>query len=387
MVSREVDPAVLRRHLGLPLGVEPDEAARPIIADVRQWYRQHGDPWTEVTVRAIDSIDAGRVKLCNGVEFTSQVLAEGLRGGGAESLAIVAVTAGKAVDAEVDRRWQDDRPDEAMFLSAYAGALVEELRDHEITRLRRVCKAEGKGTLPHYSPGYEGWDLADQQTLFACLARRGPLEILPSCFLRPVRTALAVAAITCQQDIGDQPGYWFFHQTADAKRAGVVTSGVETRGVESNGVEPRQYAFPERTLAKWSRDRLEVHESDSGYQTRFRFDGTTCSSMGMPLAIEYNVDLKREQTGRYRIVASSSAPCEGDTGHRDMCAYRSAPERFMATIASEQPLLDEYLDDVFHWQPDVNPAGCLCLQSNRDHKWRIVLQTIHFALAGRAASR
>ncbi|HUS38421.1 MAG TPA: hypothetical protein VMX74_03180, partial [Pirellulales bacterium] len=62
MVSREVDPAVLRRHLGLPLGVEPDEAARPIIADVRQWYRQHGDPWTEVTVRAIDSIDAGRVK-------------------------------------------------------------------------------------------------------------------------------------------------------------------------------------------------------------------------------------------------------------------------------------------------------------------------------------
>jgi hypothetical protein len=38
------------------------------------------------------------------------------------------------------------------------------------------------------------------------------------------------------------------------------------------------------------------------------------------------------------------------------------------------------LDTVLSWQREVSAAGCYCDSSSRDHKWGLVLETIHYAL-------
>jgi hypothetical protein len=70
-----------------------------------------------------------------------------------------------------------------------------------------------------------------------------------------------------------------------------------------------------------------------------------------------------------------------------MCRYLSDPENLMAAIESERPLAGQPLDDVRRWSRPASPAGCYCEPASRQHKWGLVLETIHYALEARGARR
>ena len=60
--------------------------------------------------------------------------------------------------------------------------------------------------LPHYSPGYSGWDIADQVKLWDLIrpdgaqALPGELEVMATGMLRPKKSLLAVFGLTRRQD-------------------------------------------------------------------------------------------------------------------------------------------------------------------------------------------
>jgi hypothetical protein len=64
-----------------------------------------------------------------------------------------------------------------------------------------------------------------------------------------------------------------------------------------------------------------------------------------------------------------------------MCKYVENPARLMAAIDADKPLGGERLNAVLSWQRIASAAGCYCESSSRDHKWGMVLETIHYALA------
>jgi hypothetical protein len=64
-----------------------------------------------------------------------------------------------------------------------------------------------------------------------------------------------------------------------------------------------------------------------------------------------------------------------------MCAFMDNAEQLMAALDAEKPLLGQPLDSVLAWTAASGAAGCYCHASDRMHKWRLVLETIHFALA------
>jgi hypothetical protein len=53
----------------------------------------------------------------------------------------------------------------------------------------------------------------------------------------------------------------------------------------------------------------------------------------------------------------------------------------MEDIAGDRPLLGHPLEDVLGWRRADSPAGCYCTAESRAHKWGLVLQVLHFALA------
>jgi hypothetical protein len=64
-----------------------------------------------------------------------------------------------------------------------------------------------------------------------------------------------------------------------------------------------------------------------------------------------------------------------------MCEYINNGEKLVAAIARECPLLGRPLNDVLKWKRPFSPAACYCDAESRMHKWGLVLEVIHYALA------
>jgi hypothetical protein len=140
------------------------------------------------------------------------------------------------------------------------------------------------------------------------------------------------------------------------------------------------YSVNRKALKRWADERLSMNTNQDGsHDVIFRYDGTTCTNMGRPLAFDYTVKLGPRTEG-YRILEQRCTPALGDTGHTAMCQYLENPTSLMTAIGSEKPLHGERLNAVLSWRRRTSAAGCYCDASSRDHKWGLVLETIHYAL-------
>ena len=70
---------------------------------------------------------------------------------------------------------------------------------------------------------------------------------------------------------------------------------------------------------------------DGSLDALFRYDGTTCTNMGLPLTFHYNVKLGPSVEG-YPIREQRCVPAPGDTGHTAMCQYVVNPVGLMTAI-------------------------------------------------------
>jgi len=354
-----------RRHLGLPPDLPMEGAIADLAAGASRWYEQHGEPWVRTTRAGIDRIEAAGIVLAGEHVLRSSWLANRLLEARVEALSVVAATAGERVDAEVRRLWSEGRPDESFFLGALAITVAEDLRESAGREVELAAGSSGWKLLPCLGPGHEGWDLADMASLVSALDDRGPIRVLESGGLVPERSTVVALAWTRM------------HATLPADGS----ASTQTGGVAAAG-----YEFPAKTLEKWSRERLRIERAAGGRLTaHFHFDGKTCSSLSRPLAYEYRLELELEDWNGYRITAASCTPAPGGRGHRFQCEHLSDPEGFSRLTASAPGIAGRTLDEACAAPADVSPSACLCSQANRNHKWWLVVQTVHYALCSLAA--
>jgi hypothetical protein len=250
--------------------------------------------------------------------------------------------------------------------------------------------------LPHYSPGYPEWDVAEQPRLLELMKRThkesfpSHVEALDSGMLRPKKTLLAVFGLTRHADrlrrlTGLVPCESCSFGPCQYRRAPY------RRAPRSNGElvlthipvlnQEAVYSVNRKALKRWAEERLSLRVGEDGATDAvFRYEGTTCTNMGRPLAFDYSVKLGPRAEG-YPILEQRCAPAAGDTGHTHMCRYIEDPAQLMAEVDREKPLRGEGLNAVLAWRRAPSAAGCFCETASRDHKWGLVLETIHYALA------
>ena len=120
----------------------------------------------------------------------------------AHSVIVAAVGAGIEAEDESRRRWEDGKPDEYFFLEMFGSAVVEHLTTATGARLCEWAEQRGMAVLPHYSPGYPEWDIAEQARLLDLIKRTGSerfpshVEVFDSGMLQPKKTLLAVFGLT-----------------------------------------------------------------------------------------------------------------------------------------------------------------------------------------------
>jgi hypothetical protein len=391
-----VQPAEYIRLLGYPRGWTLGGRARELADWAREWYAQHGRPWAYA--RGIDGIRIDDGVVVDGVRFTSSRLKTTLAEADADRAFVAAVSAGPELEEEAQVRWRDGKPDEYFFLEAYGSAVVEHLVTMTGARLCAWADGERSAVLPHYSPGYPEWTIEEQPRLFGVIRvprpSAMPLDVLDSGMLRPKKSLLAVFGVTRHVDrvrplteLSPCESCSFVacqYRRSPYRRMRKPASS-ELPIVADTGASPlsaaASYGASLKALQRWSQERLTIKTRDDGSVAAvFRYEGTTCTNMGRPLQFHYHVTLGRREDG-YPILEQWCGPAPGDEGHRAMCRYISDRDQLMASIAAERPLHGRPLDDVVRWSRPASPAGCYCEPDSREHKWGLVLETIHYALA------
>ncbi|HEX4036682.1 MAG TPA: hypothetical protein VHX37_01375 [Acidobacteriaceae bacterium] len=397
-VLREVSvlPEEYARLLGYPKGWTLEGRPLELAEWARAWYAQHGRPW--IYARQAQSFSLADGAACiDGATFRSKRLEKTLRQAEAHSVILAAVSAGVEAEEEARRRWEADRPDEYFFLEIYGSAVVEHLTALAGARLCDWAEQNRMAVLPHASPGYPEWDVAQQPQLLALLEQiprkplPGPVEVLESGMLRPKKTQLAVFGLTRHTDR--------MRRLTELNPCESCTFGpcryrrAPYRRPPRSCGEPApamavldrdaRYSVNRKALARWAAERLSLETRDDGsLDAVFRCDGTTCTNMGHPLAFDYRVKLGPREEG-YPIREQQCAPAAGDSGYTHMCQYVENPEGLMEAIAQEKPLRGEKLNAVLAWQREPAGAGCHCTSASRDHKWGLAFETIHYALVQR----
>ncbi len=396
-----VQEAEYRRLLGYPRNHLPGERAQELAAWARRWYAEHGRPW--VYFREAELTATAATLRLDGLEFRSKKLHEHLRESGCRRAMLVAVSAGRACEEHARQLWQDAKPDEYFFLEIFGSAVVEHLVATTSGRLCDLAERDGLMAIPHYSPGYNDWDVAEQNKLYDLLvlgAKQSwpePLEVLSSGMLRPKKSLLGVFGLaprdrrllgapqwTPCRNCSFAPCQYRRapYRSAPGRVDGAPVTDPNAAAAPAAEVK---YTVHPRALQKWTRERVRLHRRDDGtVEAQFRFDGTTCSNLGRPLAFDYSVTLSAPEQG-CTILHADCRPASGDDGHTQMCTFLSDAENLMRAIVDEKPLVGRPLREVFNWPRAPAPAGCLCTADSRAHKWGLVFEAIHYAMTQSSA--
>lgn len=387
-----VSEAEYFRLLGYPRGHEPGERVRELMAWARDWFAQHGRPWIYFRAAALQNV--GPTLLLEGVEFHSPRLQEHFRQHDVRSTVLVAVSAGRECEEHAQQLWREGKPDEYFFLEMFGSAVVENLVARASGRICDGAGHQGLMAVPHYSPGYTGWDVAEQNKLFSLITRGlagslpGPIEVLSSGMLRPKKSLLAVfglapsagraraqaGATPCENCAFVPCGY----RRAPYRHAAGAAIDRTSVPSQTEPVVPR-YTVNVRALRKWAAERVNIaSQADGTIEACFRFDGTTCSHQS--LAFDYRVRLSGPANGNI-ILDSSCVPAPDDVGHKLTCSYLADAEEHLQQILADRPLLGRPLDEVLGWDRPAAPSGCHCGADSRQHKWGLALEAIHYALA------
>lgn len=388
------------RLLGYPRGWELEGRARELADWARNWYAQHGKPWMYAR-QAEQLAIAGNAITIDGVQFSSQRLRSTLQDADAHSVILVAVGAGPEAEEEARLRWSDEKPDEYFFLEVYGSAVVEYLTTLAGARLCDWAEQRQMAVLPHYSPGYPEWDVQEQPRFLDLLKRTrseafpSSVEAFDSGMLRPKKALLAAFGLTrhierlqslttlvpCER-CSFGPCQYRRAPYRKAPRAAGEQIATRAPAIDLNA----QYQTNKKALDRWAKERLTLrNEPDGSLEAVFRYDGTTCTNMGHPLTFLYRVKLGPRAEG-YPIREQQCSPAAGDDGYTYMCRFIEDADSLMSAIDREKPLKGERLNAVLEWKRTLSGAGCYCESTSREHKWGIVLETIHYALVQRELS-
>ncbi|HXB58366.1 MAG TPA: hypothetical protein VNU95_02320 [Candidatus Acidoferrales bacterium] len=196
-----VPDAEYLRLLGYPKNRPLEGRARELADEAQKWFAENGRPWIRAQECSSLEWDGEKLRLA-GMEISSRRFREALSTSKAHSVVLLTVSAGKECEEHAKKLWDEEKPDEYYFLESYGSAVVEQLVTLANGRICGWADANQMAALPHFSPGYAGWNVTAQVPLWELFRREfagglpGELEVLESGMLRPKKSQLAVVGLT-----------------------------------------------------------------------------------------------------------------------------------------------------------------------------------------------
>jgi len=147
----------------------------------------------------VEKIEDGRVRLEDGVIFTSGRLPRHLNGAG--RLYLFLVTIGGRLEAEASRLMSKGDSLAGYLLDRIGSLAVESLAEEAERDVRKQCEAKGEKVSARFSPGYCDWPVEEQNKLTKILDfSRAGVRLTERCMMDPKKSISAMIAISKKGD-------------------------------------------------------------------------------------------------------------------------------------------------------------------------------------------
>jgi hypothetical protein len=184
------------------LGYPPEEIFKGEIKEIAEWsadwFSKNCRPWVYIRKAGNYSIIKNKVLIEDKV-FNSTRLSERFINAGVDEIYLAALSAGAECEDMIAKLKLEGKSPEYFFLDAYASAAAELLANIAACAIKEMADGR-KAVLPHYSPGYTGWQMEDQVLLWQLLNREGnisnKISMLKSGMLKPLKSMLVVFGVT-----------------------------------------------------------------------------------------------------------------------------------------------------------------------------------------------
>jgi hypothetical protein len=158
-------------------------------------------------------------------------------------------------------------------------------------------------------------------------------------------------------------------------------SDSQCSGSWSGKVQYVDYRIPKATLRKWADQCLTCLRDEEGQRRyRFAFEGSTCTDGGKPYTANMQIALDVSE-GRVIVRDALIFFSEEDMpAAAQMCEYQQRGEEFFRQLQQPPAFCGRPLEEILAAPASLNPAGCFCTEPMVNHKWRLALSTVHYAL-------
>jgi hypothetical protein len=187
-----IDPAEVLRFQGYKRGIDvPDAPVQALFDEALALGRALMEPraalrWTAVTGQTDGAISGGGVTLT----------IPGVRAhwGPVERMCAAVCTIGEALERRVAELWEARELPLAVMLDSVGSGAVESLAEYVNDVLCQGAVAEGVRVTNRISPGYAGWDVAEQRLLFQ-LCPGAPVGVVlnEACVMTPGKSISLLA--------------------------------------------------------------------------------------------------------------------------------------------------------------------------------------------------
>jgi hypothetical protein len=187
----------IARGLGYPAEM-PEylvEAIETACSDLHRLSRQDDHIGPKGGFRLLDATCGENVCTCGGESFaTGPEIAAQLQP--ARRLAVFTVTVGDSYEQLHGDYTRQDEPLLVYALDAAGSEMAERLADRVQQEIRAVAQANGVAISNRYSPGYCGWNVAEQHRLFALLPENFcGIKLTPSAMMQPIKSVSGIIGL------------------------------------------------------------------------------------------------------------------------------------------------------------------------------------------------
>ena len=200
-VPLAIDPEEVLRFQGYQAGVDvPTADVRALFDDALALGRALMRP--RAVLRAFPVARDGDRLRAAGITLTIPRIAE--RWGAIDEIVAGVCTIGEALEARVSALWEARELPLAMMLDSVGSGAVESLAEYVNDLLCQEGLARGVKVTNRVSPGYGGWDVAEQRLLWRlCPGEAIGVTLNDACFMSPTKTITILAGAGASARVDD----------------------------------------------------------------------------------------------------------------------------------------------------------------------------------------
>lgn len=196
----ETDLLQISKRLGYSQR-KPSPAVTTATEDAVRYARRLLKPRYIYTIKNIESISGGEVRLEGPVILHSQVLSGLLTG--CDKAALFAVTIGGLVERTSGTFARKGAMLKSYLFDTVGSECVEIAARRIHQRMRRHAQSHGMLTTRRLSPGHCDWDITEQRTMFEVLKPQMiGMQLTSSCSMRPKKSITGIIGIGPADKVG-----------------------------------------------------------------------------------------------------------------------------------------------------------------------------------------